>query len=57
MRTTHTYALMEIPQEVFDLVREKLEAAGYEHAVHNDNGQLCLDMHGIALVVEQGLDQ
>jgi hypothetical protein len=43
---------MEVPKEVWKLIRIKLRDAGYDHAIDNDEGTL--DMHGIALVVQGG---
>jgi len=48
LRQTHTYAIMEVPSELYDLVRQKLLDAGYAHAVDDRDGEL--DMQGIALV-------
>jgi hypothetical protein len=50
MRQTHTYVTMDVPKAVYDIIREKLLAAGYEHAVDDREGEL--DMHGIALTRE-----
>lgn len=47
MTTTHTYAVMEVLSPTYEEVRTKLLAAGYKHAVDDD--QMHLDMHGIAL--------
>lgn len=53
---SHTYATLEVPAEVYDLVAAKLVAAEYHHAfvearhavsLGQDNG--AIDMHGIAL--------
>lgn len=47
---TRTYAVLEVPGAFYDLVREKLLAAGYDQAVHHDRGHgEVVDMHGIAL--------
>jgi len=46
---THTYALLEVSVPVYEEIKEKLLAAGYQHAF-NDKGEI--DMHGIALVKE-----
>lgn len=54
VRTTHTYALMEVSGGTHAEVLTKLRAAGYDHAIHCDanehDGQARLDMHGIALI-------
>jgi hypothetical protein len=47
---THTYALMPVPRAVYDLIREKLESAGYGCQVISGRSDAALDMHGIALV-------
>lgn len=42
---------MDVPEEFFELVKKKLEDAGYDHAIHVDrDGQIKLDMQGIALI-------
>ncbi len=51
---THTYVTLDVPQEFFDLVKERMEAAGYDHAFHDHgDGNIRIDMHGIALVAEK----
>ena len=45
---THTYAVLDVSEATYREVREKLGAAGYEHAF--DRG--IIDMHGIALRAE-----
>lgn len=50
MRTSRTFALLKVSKAAFDEIRLKLEAAGYGHAFHEDDGGLTIDMHGIALV-------
>jgi hypothetical protein len=52
MRHTHTYAVLEISPEAFAEIHAKLEAAGYQHAFGTDDGQPCIDMHGIAVKAE-----
>jgi len=42
---THTYVLLEISQDAFDEVEDKLREAGYDHAFVDGN----IDMHGLAL--------
>jgi len=52
MRMTHTYATMAVSPEVYNEVKMKLEAAGYQDQIHEQRGpgeQPLLDMHGIAL--------
>lgn len=45
MKTTHTYAVLEVSREAHDEIRKLLEEAGYQHAFHDD----VIDMHGIAI--------
>lgn len=49
MRTTRTYALLDVSPAVYDEIREKLKAAGYDEAFHRDDDREVIDMHGIAL--------
>jgi len=50
---THTYALLEVPKPVYDLIRAKLVEAGYQHAFDKKtDGSEVIDMHGIALQAE-----
>jgi hypothetical protein len=44
---TYTYVKLEVPHEQFDYVADKMRAAGYGHAFHDDGATI--DMHGIAL--------
>lgn len=55
MRATHTYAVMEVSEQTFLEIKNKLLAAGYQHAIHGgqDDGTLVVEMHGIALKAEQ----
>lgn len=46
MRTTHTYATLEVSAATYDEIAAKLKEAGYDHAF--DDG--AIDMHGIGLV-------
>ena len=45
---TYTYAVLDVPATVYAAVRTLLDAAGYQHAFHEDDGEV-IDMHGIAL--------
>jgi hypothetical protein len=47
MRTTHTYALLEVTAAAYDEIASKLRGCGYGSSI-NDQGEI--DMHGIALV-------
>lgn len=50
MKTTRTYALLEVSQELYDEVKAKFEEAGYESHIDHKRGYI--DMQGIALVPE-----
>lgn len=43
---THTYVKLGLSSEAYSEIREKLEAAGYHHAIHEDG---VIDMHGLAI--------
>lgn len=54
MKSTHTYAVLEVTPMAFVEIRRRLEAAGYDQAFIDrvgDDEQLItvIDMHGIAL--------
>lgn len=54
-RSAHTYAMLEVSESTYDEIKQKLEAAGYHHAlIQNDEAPALphLDMHGIALCCE-----
>lgn len=46
---THTVATMEVSPLTFEEIKRKLEAAGYDHAVHEQDETTLLDMSGIGL--------
>ena len=46
---TYTYSILEISKAAFEEIQIKLEEAGYHQAFHNDDDELLIDMHGIAL--------
>lgn len=48
---THTYAILKVSQAVYDEIKEKLEAADYHHAFHEDVDGPIIDLHGIAFQV------
>jgi len=54
MRSTHTYVELEVTPHVFDEIRTKLEAAGYQHAFMGTEERPAIDMHGIGLVAVEG---
>lgn len=49
MKTTHTYAVLDVPRTVYGAVRALLVRAGYDHAFHAEPDGELIDMHGIAL--------
>ena len=50
MRSTRTYAILEVEPEIYAKIRKQLEEAGYEHAFHGHSGDgEVIDMQGIAL--------
>jgi len=52
---TYTYAIMGVSESTYNEIKAKLEAGGYQHALHEDSkGVIVLDMHGIALAKEEG---
>jgi hypothetical protein len=51
LRATHTYTLLEVSEQTYNEIATKLRAANYDHAF-NEHDEI--DMHGIALVKEQG---
>ena len=54
MRTTYTFALLELSPEAFEEIKSKLETAGYDtfHFLEED-GELRIDMRGIAVIKEK----
>lgn len=53
MRHAYTYAILKVSPETYQEIRDKLAAAGYQHAFHDDDGDgEVIDMHGIALQAE-----
>lgn len=54
MRTTYTYAILDLSKAAFEEIRAKLEAAGYQHAFHKNDGRIVIDMHGIAVAEDNG---
>lgn len=54
MRTTHTYVTLPLSPSAFAEIKEKLEAAGYQHAFDTDKDDgLVIDMHGLAVIEEK----
>lgn len=53
IRTTHTYVILELSKPAFKEIEQKLMDAGYQHAMHEDDGRTVIDMHGIAVADEE----
>lgn len=58
MRTTRTYAILEVSQATYDEIRAAFVLAGYDHAItrssmRRDDGEELLDMNGVALAVNK----
>jgi len=49
VRSTYTYVVLPVSRETYDEIFHALQEACYDHAIHNDNGRVVIDMHGIAL--------
>ena len=50
-----TYAVLDVSAACFREIQTKLEAAGYQHAfTEDDDGQLVINLHGIAIRDEEG---
>lgn len=54
IRTTHTYAVLDVSPAAYGEIRAKLEAADYQHAFHQTDAGMVIDMHGIALRIQDG---
>jgi len=50
---TYTYAILEISKAAYDEIKNKLEVAGYSDQFHKNDGQIVINMHGIALAQEK----
>jgi hypothetical protein len=53
-KTTHTYAILDVPRAVYAAVRALLDRASYQHAFHADTDGEVIDMQGIALRSKDG---
>lgn len=50
---THTYAILEVSETVFDEIEGKLKDAGYDDIFHEDSEYgIVIDMHGLAVAKE-----
>lgn len=52
LRTTRTYAILEVSKEAYDEITKRLQAAGYTHAFQQTDSGTVIDMDGIALQQE-----
>lgn len=50
---THTYVFLEVSKSAYDEIKAKLEKADYQHAFHEEEEGVVIDMHGIALVKKE----
>lgn len=49
---TYTYAILEISKAAYNEIAEKLKEAGYSQSFHERDGEVVIDMHGIAVKSE-----
>lgn len=49
MRSTHTYAVLEVSQTTYNEIRQLLVEAGYQHTFILEYDSEVIDMHGIAI--------
>jgi hypothetical protein len=52
MRTTHTYATLEVSNSAFKEIIDKLRSAGYASQFIERGNSVDIDMHGIALTTK-----
>ena len=54
MTYTYTYAILDVSQEVYDEIADRLRAAGYRDCFHDKHdGRTVINMHGIAIRAEE----
>jgi hypothetical protein len=53
MANTHTYVVLDISTAAYKEISEKLKAAGYDHAFHQEGERTVIDMQGIAVAEEE----
>lgn len=46
---SYTYVTMDVSARAYAEIRAKMLEASYDHALHEDDGAECIDMHGLAL--------
>jgi len=52
-RSTHTYMILRISKEAFEEIKEKLRRAGYANQFHEQNGEVVVDLRGIAVAAQK----
>ena len=50
---THTYVILSLSQPAWDEIADKLSAAGYGHAFHQETDGVVIDMHDIAVCADR----
>ena len=54
LRSTHTFVNLAVSKETYEEIKQKLLAAGYNHAFnYNRDEEETIDMHGIGLIKEK----
>ena len=53
LKQTHTYVTLDVPSEMFEYVKKKLEDADYKHCFVEDK----IVMDGIALIEQKSLQE
>jgi hypothetical protein len=53
LRQTHTYAILPVVKEIYEVIRHKLLVANYNHLLIRHGSTEVLNMHGIALQIEE----
>jgi hypothetical protein len=56
LRQSHTFAILELSEAAYNEIRLKLHRAGYEHAFIQQDSRPVIDMHGIAVALENKED-
>lgn len=58
IRSTHTYAILDVSPAAYREIEGKLRDAGYEHLLNDDGeGHTVIDMHGLALRVDPDVEE
>ena len=50
---THTYVILSLSLPAWDEIADKLSAAGYGYAFHQETDGVVIDMHGIAVCADR----